>query len=337
MMIYIITLPLSSSHQNEQPLFQCPHWRAWLWWVSLHKLTSFHFSKSVVLQMALAWCTLIQTSHESWDRREVIYWLHCWDGIAAVGWKGEHSVSWPPVPGSWTRGWLMTRWAPFDCPSPCLQSWMSSGKVLLFIVSANHICDDSDLPSSSSSLAELSAWGSGSACNRFLDLRGAGVEIDCFLQGAETSNWPVNSGEIWSILISETDSLVWSSVSLPDFSSPSLLPSSESWPELSWTCWSNAWAAMAVIQGGQAWVAKGHLTAAELPESEVKAAEALLTWGGLCLDVDSWALDHTGWESAGLSGRLLVKEGLRSLDGRFGDTLAFFAVPFGILIGRPWS
>ena len=33
----------------------------------------------------------------------------------------------------------------------------------------------------------------------------------------------------------------------------------------------------------------------------------------------------TGWESAGPSGRLLVEEGLRSLDGGFDDALAFFA------------
>ena len=178
MMIYTITLPLSSSHQNEQHLFQRPYWRAWPWRVSLRELTSFHFSKSVVLQMASAWRTLIQMSHESWDRREVIYWRHCWDGIAALGLKGEHSASWPSVPGSWTRGWLTTRWALFDCPSPCLQSRMSSGKVLLFIVSTNHICDDSDLPSSSS--AKLSAWCSGSACGRFLDLWGAGAEMDFF-------------------------------------------------------------------------------------------------------------------------------------------------------------
>ena len=43
---------------------------------------------------------------------------------------------------------------------------------------------------------------------------------------------------------------------------------------------------MAVVRGGRAWVAEGRLTAAELPESEVKAAEALLAQGGLCLDVD---------------------------------------------------
>ena len=56
MMIYIKPLPLSSSHQSEQPLFQHP---AWLWPVSLCELTSFHYSKSAVLQTVSTWCTSI--------------------------------------------------------------------------------------------------------------------------------------------------------------------------------------------------------------------------------------------------------------------------------------
>ena len=147
----------------------------------------------------------------------------------------------------------------------------------------------------------------------------AGAEIDGFLERAETSNWPINWGEIWSISMSETDSLVWSLVSLPDFLSSSSLPSSELSPMLSGTCLSNTWAEMVVVWGRQAWVAKGQSTVAELPDSDVKAAEALFTWGGLCLIVDQWALGCTGWESVGLSGRLLVKEGLGSLDEGFDD------------------